>query len=68
MKKKLFSHPRWWDVPVSRTSLCTTCKYWLGFENCIKRGKVPLEMIKKSFRGSENFDENYCRYREEKTE
>lgn len=80
MKQKPYSHPRWWDNPMPRFSLCdTACKYRLDilksekrgempFVICEKRGEIPWEIFDKSFPGTEMFDENYCQYREEKTE
>ncbi len=68
IEKKLYSDPRWWDDPKPRSSLCGTCKYDLGFLKCVKHGEIPIGLLRKSFPGCEGFDENYCQYREEKTE
>ncbi|MCI8748492.1 MAG: hypothetical protein HFH67_11625 [Lachnospiraceae bacterium] len=68
MEKKLYSDPRWWDNPMPKSSLCPECIYWQGFLKCDKyEQKVPMEVLDKSFPGTENFDENYCPYRTEKT-
>ena len=68
MKKKSYSDPRWWDNPTPISSLCGKCRYWHGFGKCDKyETKVPQEILNKSFPGTENYDENYCPYREEKS-
>ncbi len=66
MDKKLYSDPRWWDNPMPKSSLCGKCVYWRGFLKCDKyEDRIPDEIRKKSYVGTENFDENYCPYREE---
>lgn len=66
MSKKPYSDPRWWDNPGFIFSLCDSCKYGPS-GRCSKYpgGETPKELLDKSFPGTENFDENYCPYREE---
>lgn len=68
MEKKLYSDPRWWDNPMPKSNLCPECIYWQEFLGCDKyKPEIPMEILKKSFPGTEDFDENYCPYRTEKT-
>lgn len=65
---ELYSDRRWYDNPGFIPSLCNDCENWLGRGKCNKYPlKIPKEISDKSFPGTENFEENYCGYREEKT-
>ena len=64
MEKKLYSDHRWWDNPMPKSSLCAECKYWQGFLKCDKYEQgIPDKIRKKSYIGTEDFDENYCIHR-----
>lgn len=67
MEKKPYSGRRWFDNPMPISSLCNQCKKWKGRGKCEKYiPQIPSEVIDKSFPGTENFDEGYCPYRENK--
>ena len=68
MWEKPYSHPRFWDNPMPVFSQCRDCRYWHGRGKCDKYepDRVPEEVMDKSFPGTEEYDENYCPYREEK--
>ena len=66
MEKKPYSDRRWWDNPGFVGSLCNNCKFGPAFECKKYPNGIPRELLFKSFPGTENFDENYCPYREEK--
>lgn len=64
MGEGLYSDRRWHDNPMPRSSLCGECKYWRGFLKCDKYEQgIPGEIRRKSYSGTEDFDENYCPYR-----
>lgn len=47
-----------------KSSLCAECKYWQGFLKCDKYEQgIPDKIRKKSYIGTEDFDENYCIHR-----
>lgn len=60
-----YSDKRWHDNPGFVPSLCNSCSNWLGRGKCKKyMPKIPNEIMDKSFPGMEEFDEDYCEYRE----
>lgn len=62
--KKPYSAKRWHDNPGGIFSDCGQCTYWKGFCKCDKYEKtIPQELMDKSFPGLENYDPNYCPYR-----
>ena len=67
MEEKSYSDRRWWDNPMPVSSLCDKCIHWKGFGKCEKfKDKVPREILEKSFPGTRNFDEGYCKNRKQK--
>lgn len=66
MYEEPYSHPRWWDNPMPKASACGNCKFYQGFLKCEKYdSKIPMDILDRSFPGTENFDEAYCPYRTE---
>ena len=66
MEKKPYSDRRWWDSPGFIASLCGKCKFGPSSQCSKFPSGVPRELWVKSFPGTENFEENYCPYREDK--
>ena len=62
---KSYEDKRWHDNPGLVPSLCNQCKNWNGRGKCKKYApKIPDKIMDKSYLGTEQFDENYCLYRE----
>ncbi len=65
MERKSYSDRRWYDAPMAITSQCCECIHWRGFGECeFYAPRIPMELTKKSFPGTRNYDEYYCQYRE----
>ena len=66
--EKPYSDSRWWDNPKPIFSQCGKCRCWHGFGKCDKyTAGIPEDIMRKSFPGTQNYDKDYCPYREDKT-